>query len=477
MNSWVQWVVNSPESRERFTVPGGCHKAEGDSETCNWCLDSFAEKYPLSAEDIQRCYFEGNPCLWTELVRKYDAGEVIHIAVIGTSMTAGHGCHDKSPGGCDWPARLERLFNSSNVVVHNYAVPAADYDHYLASGDLQSIECDLLLVDLAVNIQSYIQKPELLQSRVDAMIYTLLKTHPQRPLLWVTTYRSGGSHSSDVDSNCPNDRGSLTYSLTGNPHSHFWCWYYIRIKDHEEVVTSHYGIPVVSYRDAAWRGTREGGIMKVFDPPRENQVCFWNGWAHPYGAVHLLVADLTFYAIHGMLNKARELGSQGGTCEVVRTPLFQETSIPHMCSDIGFITHMTSNHPEGFKPTGMSSHWKFGEDVKGKAGWIIHAEGAPCDENYLTFNIEIGHGRTLETTYLRSYNKIGAVFAELKTADGNVAGSFYIDAWEQFGRISIPVTVQHKLYPEFEPGNFTVTYSLDRNAHYPKFKLISVSSC
>ena len=75
LNSWVQWVVDSPESQERCNVHRDCHKAESDSETCNWCLDS------LSAEDIQQRNFEENPCLWKELVRKYDAREVIHIAV------------------------------------------------------------------------------------------------------------------------------------------------------------------------------------------------------------------------------------------------------------------------------------------------------------------------------------------------------------------------------------------------------------
>ena len=126
----------------------------------------------------------------------------------------------------------------------------------------------------------------------------------------------------------------MTRTFIAHMSTYFWCWYWVSIKDHEQVVTSHLGIPVASYRDAAWRGIHEDGVMKTFDPPRENQVCFLNGWAHPHSVTHLLVADVAFYALHGMLNKARELVSQGGSCEVVRSPLFPETAIPHMCSEI-----------------------------------------------------------------------------------------------------------------------------------------------
>ena len=127
---------------------------EGDEATCEWCSNSFAEQYPLRVEDFQHSFFEGNPCLWKELTRKLDAGEDIQIGVIGGSMTAGVGCYVPR-GQCAWPVKLEQMFNSSKVTVHNYAIGGVNYDHYLAKGDLQHIECDLMLVDLAVNAQSY----------------------------------------------------------------------------------------------------------------------------------------------------------------------------------------------------------------------------------------------------------------------------------------------------------------------------------
>lgn len=117
-------------------------------------------------------------------------------------------------------------------------------------------------------------------------------------------------------------------------------------------------------------------------------------WGHPSAVTHLPVADVTYYGIHGMLNKARGLFSQDGSCEVVRTPLSLWTAVLHTCADKGFVIHMTSNHPEEFKPSNVSSH---GEDVKGKAGWIIDLSGKLYGDNYVTF----GLGRSHETTFLK----------------------------------------------------------------------------
>ena len=479
LNALALRIIESPESKERF-AQASCFAAEGDMLACEWCKNAFSNHYPLNVADFQNSFIEGNPCLWKELARKFDSGEVIHIGVMGGSMTAGRRCHDAAGSShCAWPAKLEKLFNSPNVIVHNYAVPGADYDHYLASGDLQFIQCDLLLVDLAVNAQSYIRRIETLRSRVDEVIYDILKAHPERPLMWVTTYRAGGFEPGDRNGHCPlpEERGDMSYSFTGQPGGYFWCWYWVTIKDHEQLITSHYNIPVVSYRDAAWRGTRENGVMKSFDAPREDQVCFWNGWGHPSSTTHLLLADISFYSIHGMLNKARELTAKGGDCEVQRNPLHAELAIPHLCSAIGFITHMTSSKGDEFKPVDVSPHWRFREDNKGKPGWIIDLNGVPFAKNHISFEVEIGQGRNLETTYLKSYTKIGEVLAVLKNVEGTVAGTFRIEAWEEDGHASIPVTFQHKLHHDFQPGKYTVTYSLPEKAHYPKFKIISVSSC
>ena len=281
--------VESPESRARFAQgEDSCHNIEGDEATCEWCSNSFAEQYPLSVEDFQHSFFEGNPCLWKELTRKLDAGEDIQIGVIGGSMTAGVGCYVPR-GQCAWPVKLEQMFNSSKVTVHNYAIGGANYDHYLANGDLQHIECDLMLVDLAVNAQSYQRNEGWLQNRVDTVIFDILKAHPQRPLLWVTTYRAVPF---DRNGNQPYEIGEMSYEVNGELKKYYWLWYSVKIKDYEQLITSHYDIPVASYRDAVWRGARVNGTMQTFAEPRENQACFFNANYHPSSATHILVADV-----------------------------------------------------------------------------------------------------------------------------------------------------------------------------------------
>ena len=132
-----------------------------------------------------------------------------------------------------------------------------------------------------------------------------------------------------------------------------------------------------------------------------------------------------------MFNKARELSARGGTCEVMREPLHPELKVPRLCcSEIGFVTHMTST----FQPFDKTHHWKFGEDVKGKPGWIIHLKKDSYEENSLSFNVVIGESRTLETTYLKSYTKVGVVAIMWKTPDGRFVSRHLINAFEEFGR-------------------------------------------
>ena len=466
-------IVESPSSKARFER-ATCHDIEGDRSTCHWCQKAMAEQYPLDFEDFQRSFIEGNACLWKDLVRKLDANEVVYIAVLGGSMTVGHGCND-SPEGCPWSANLERLFNSSNVVVKNYAVPAANYDHFLASGDLQLIDCDLLLVDLAVNALTYFGDIERLQSRVDNVIYDVLSAHPKRPLLWVTTYLTAAG-SGDLQE-CPHDKGEVLYSFLGRSISYSWCWFWLRIKDHEQRITSHYDIPVASYRDAAWRGTHKNGIMETFATAREDQVCLWNAWRHPSSLTHILVADVVYFSIHGMLNKARALLPESKDCTVVSTPLKAEVAAPRLCAEFGFTSHMTFNQPDGFKTTNSTSNWSFEEYQKGKPGWTIDLKESSFEENFISFSVEIGSAHIIETMYLQSFTKIGTVRAVLRKPDGEVAGSFEIKSWEEGSHASIVVTFQHVLSRSFSPGKYIVTYSLSDESHYPKFKIVGVSSC
>ena len=120
---------------------------------------------------------------------------------------------------------------------------------------------------------------------MDTVIFDILKAHPQRPLLWVTTYRAVPF---DRNGNQPDEIGEMSYEVKGELKKYFWLWYSVKIKDYEQLITSHYDIPVASYRDAVWRGTRVNGTMQTFAEPRENQACFFNANYHPSSATLIL---------------------------------------------------------------------------------------------------------------------------------------------------------------------------------------------
>ena len=144
-----------------------------------------------------------------------------------------------------------------------------------------------------------------------------------------------------------------------------------------------------------------------------------------------------------MLDKARRQ-QQLDDCEVERKPLHPEIALADLCSEMGFVTHMTSEQKDNnnaFQPAAVTSDWKFGEDEKGKPGWIIDLNGSPYVENNISFRVEIGQGRRrLETTYLKSHTHIGAANAVLRTTEGVVVvvvGGFWIQAWERGGHVCL----------------------------------------
>ena len=86
-----------------------------------------------------------------------------------------------------------------------------------------------------------------------------------------------------------------------------------------------------------------------------------------------------------MLDKARRQQQQQqlDDCEVERKPLHPEIALADLCSEMGFVTHMTSEQKDNnnaFQPAAVTSDWKFGEDKKGKPGWIMDLNGSPYVE-------------------------------------------------------------------------------------------------
>jgi len=134
--------------------------AEGDPDACTWCNSTFTVRYPLMAEHFQHAFIPGQPCSMPPgVLQRLQSNQSITIAVIGGSMTAGHGCFDQRHGSqCAWPAklqhRLQEMYPNASITVKNLARPGFSYTDVLSSGHIHTaLNADVLLIDLQVNSQ------------------------------------------------------------------------------------------------------------------------------------------------------------------------------------------------------------------------------------------------------------------------------------------------------------------------------------
>lgn len=111
-----------------FRGPSQCKIGpEGDPALCHNCNMTFTDRYPLSAQDLQRAYRPGHPCAVPDSVRhKLASGAQVSITVVGTSMTKGPACASMRKRGhnaCAWPhhmqARLRQVWPGANISVLN----------------------------------------------------------------------------------------------------------------------------------------------------------------------------------------------------------------------------------------------------------------------------------------------------------------------------------------------------------------------
>ena len=486
--------TSSEYSRERFRDTL-CDKVEGDPVACRVCGEEFLSHYPLNAEDFNHSFIGGGTCLWRGLLQKYIAKEPIKIAVLGSSMTLGHGCEDSKLHGshCAWPHRLELLFrgiSNERVTVENLAVSGGDYEYYLGSGDLVMVECDLMIVDLGVNAANFKSESKHLH-RVDETIYTMLQKYPTRPLLWVDTMRATkiGSTVCTVNKSiyfaltsaytgeymvegCPHEAIRLNYTFTGNISHYSVCSDELIRQKIEQPILSHYRVPMASYQSAVWY---------QMDKPRDNQVCFWNGRGHPNSPTHILVADVVYVSMMAMLAKAEGL-TEDASVDCQRPPVslyYPEQTSEVRCASVGFKTHLSTKYPADFIPSLATSDWLYREDVAGRPGWIIEfdANGTSYRQNFIQFDIELGDARQIEVTCLHSYSKVGTVVVHASGLGINfpLSRTFKIIGSLKGGHISIPYLSALQM-DSMPTGPYRLSFQMVPFS-YPKFKIMAVGSC
>ena len=440
---------------------------EGDKRMCYVCRELLTEKYPLSAADFERSFTPGETCYWRELAKKWGK-EDISIAVLGGSMTFGHSCVDKVLGqwtDCAWASRLEKLLINAgitNVKVDNRAMPMHNYENSVATGYYHNLDHDLILIDFSVNTYEYYFKPagNLVQMHdLDVMLQVLRHHNPTKPIMKINTF--------DRDQGCSYDqKGGMNYNISGEAGEYQWCAFGWQTTDSEMPLLKHYKLPMASYRDAIWPDMAN---------PRSDLPCLWNGGHHPDANAHHLLADTVFYSLNKMLDLTRTTAPGPDACPPTK-PFFNKLKIEPICADFGYKTHMDTKDPNSFTPVYRSPDWYYGEDSKGKPGWIIHLK--EFQENSIEFEVEVSPELRVEVTFLSSYEHIGSAELSLHPQSGGDALITTKSAERHLNNefSSFPWTQVLYLPKDSAPGKYRLKVKL-LNEGYLKFKLLWIASC
>lgn len=145
--------------------------------------------------------------------------------------------------------------------------------------------------------------------------------------------------------------------------------------EEELQVAKHYGLPIASYRDAAWPVSA--------DPPSDLRI-FWDGTkhvCHPQAETHELVSDVVKWALLQLLLQPQS--DIGGKASLSSScPFAPDAIVPFTSLD--FVTAACMLWPSGPltmlrstpgvtplpQPTRFSGNWTYFADRRNKFGWI-----------------------------------------------------------------------------------------------------------
>lgn len=479
---------------------------EGNSIICEWCQRQFNSTYPLGHLDMHRSFTPGDVYRWIELSTKLMNGGLIEIAVIGGSMTFGVNCltySGKSAIACAWPARLETLlkdvFPYADIHVTNHAVRGWNYDRWITSGLLRTINADAYIIDLSVNAYEYKYDIFALTRSLDYFLHIIDRTQQSRnrtsAVLMVETFRTCACENSECAKHCSqDDQGYMRTHHLNVTGRYYWCNQWWLISDFEAPVISHYKLPVASYRSAVWPD---------ISTPNQLLPCFWNGFGHCDATGHALVADTVAYAFQRMEMLARAQVNDRLLKKMYwnwRPPFHALMRFNHYCSDHApglSDTYLNVRHPEKFQPVFLIGNWEFKEDRPGKPGWIVNSSDVSVFCHAIGFNVNFSYHPHLEVRYLETYENIGSVnMVILQPNFTNVTGICHMHALTSF--ILDGLTKQHWSVPKLERfemhdqytenyvrllpphlgnGSYIVAFILKQTNQTTRFKLLGISSC
>lgn len=150
-----------------------------------------------------------------------------------------------------------------------------------------------------------------------------------------------------------------------------WCNRWWTTPDIERPVVRHHGLPIASYRDAAW---------PVLNSPRPDLPCLFNGKSHPESITHTMIGDVVTY---GLIRAAYDSSMQMTDCDSQPPPttFHQKLELVEYCPT-GSAASSTGTFMTAFQETDFDAvsagQWLWREDVPGKPGNVNYIQPVLC---------------------------------------------------------------------------------------------------
>lgn len=379
---------------------------QNENETC-WETNDVYEKncfhfdtitgkfptFPLTSEMLDRSikYNTTETSIDHSFRIAREKGE-IKIAVLGGSVTQGHGCFignssfgSLSVKSCSWPSRVNHWFDENvkdfSVEIVNYAQGGTcilDLMHHVEEKLPIDMDVDIVIIGYGVNDGFSHSKD--LQFAHEALIIHIIDKMKNKPSIIYFE-----------------DFVAPAKAIYLNPD--------VNMANLDAEVTKKYDIPMVSFRDAVW--------------PNEEYYSFadkiWGPETHPDWITHQLMADVMVYYLQKTY--ARFLREHG----TLSNPTPKESNYLSFVDKQGCLFKHKQLEIETYEFIGASSPSEFVESV----GWMFSLDpGDP--RNLVSKGGLIGYGNdtsspsistfdipvkcsTMELGYFKSYTAIGAL--------------------------------------------------------------------
>lgn len=396
----------------------------------------------------------------------------LQVMVFGTSVTAGTGCDEASGKkdfghgqGWRWTALLQRLSRLAGSPLRMEVTNMAHRGSTLATrlpviaGLLMGRSpADIFVIDYTMNGPTGQAVRDLI-----AMVQSL----PGAPavLFLETFYKPVLDRLMSAKSDRERDPCSVLNFTAGPSRADY-------AVNPQWAQLKELSVPVLSYPDVACelpdRDKPDPGL---------SHLTFWHsetnwGPQHPTCGVHAVWAHMVFQYLTALQHEACT-GAGGYKAAATAQPR-RKASMALSEEQRCFLAPRTHLSPENGFPAVTSEHsaWAFGEDVRGKPGWIANWNGTSGDAD-IGFDVELALG-FVRLEYLSTYTDVGSVTCWIQGEENGKPGRLTINARWEHANVSLSNWAQLRASAGSH-GKRRVWCRSDRK--HRKFKILSLMSC